>query len=99
MASNGRWFLVALGEGILPVVERFGLTAVLDRHEARNLVALAIEAVCHACGADVDLAPHLRESEIPLIAQLSGPDEAISLRAWTRLMDGEPWLCKACLLL
>lgn len=85
--------------GVEPLVHHYGVGALLERHVVRQIVSQPFEGVCHGCGADVDIAPFLRDDELPLLAGLDAPDEATSLRAWTRLLDGEPWLCRTCLLL
>jgi hypothetical protein len=85
--------------GVEAVVARFGLPDIVDRHVERQEASKPLWGLCHACLADVDLAPHLRDEEAVLVANLEASDEKRAIRAWTRLIDEQPWLCEACRLL
>jgi hypothetical protein len=49
--------------------------------------------------ADGDLGFLHGLEELALVVEMESGDEAVALQAWTRLLDGEAWLCGGCLLL
>lgn len=81
---------------VVSILEQHGLTAILARHELRNVCHLGLNGFCRSCLAEIPLDSHLRESEAALLAQMETQEESIAIQAWTKLIDEEPWLCQAC---